>query len=157
MLRFRPGATPVLVTRLPVGLRYAGVAAHGTKIYVAGGLSPAGDLVYVAETYTGRLLAWDVASPGKVESGSTVVEATKGHFDSLAVEAGGNVVVAAIRQGLCVVAPDGSGHEYVPLPDTMTTNVCFTGPDVTTAYATLSRSGRLVSFDWPRPGLRLAF
>jgi gluconolactonase len=121
------------------------------------GLSPAGDRVYVAETYTGRLLAWDVASPGKVESGSTVVEATKGHFDSLAVEAGGNVVVAAIRNGLCVVAPDGSGHEYVPLPDTMTTNVCFTGPDMRTAYATLSRSGRLVSFDWPRPGLRLAF
>jgi gluconolactonase len=121
------------------------------------GLSPAGDRVYVAETYTGRLLAWDVSSPGKVEAASSVVEATKGHFDSLAVEASGNVVVAAIRHGLCVVAPDGSGHEYVPLPDTMTTNVCFAGSDLRTAYATLARSGRLVSFEWPRAGLALAF
>jgi outer membrane protein assembly factor BamB len=43
VLRFRPGGTPVLVTRLPVGLRYAGVASRGTKIYVAGGLSPGGE------------------------------------------------------------------------------------------------------------------
>jgi hypothetical protein len=43
VLRFRPGASPTLVTRLPVGLRYAGVAAAGGKIYVAGGLAPAGE------------------------------------------------------------------------------------------------------------------
>ena len=122
------------------------------------GLSPAGDRVYVAESYTGRLLAWDLTGPGKVASPSaTVVEATKGHFDSLAVEAGGNVVVAAISQGLCVVAPDGSGHDYVGLPDVMTTNVCFTGDDQRIAYATLSGGGRLVTFEWPRPGLRLAY
>jgi gluconolactonase len=122
------------------------------------GLSPDGERVYVAESFTGRLLAWDVTAPGKVRTPSpTVVEATRGHFDSLAVEAGGDVVVAAISGGLCVVAADGSGHEYVPLPDPFTTNVCFTGDDMRTAYATLSGSGRLVSFEWPRPGLRLAF
>jgi hypothetical protein len=43
VLRFRPGKAPVLVTRLPVGLRYAGVAALGGTIYVAGGLSPTGE------------------------------------------------------------------------------------------------------------------
>jgi outer membrane protein assembly factor BamB len=43
VLLFRPGRTPALVTRLPVGLRYAGVAAAGGKIYVAGGLSTAGE------------------------------------------------------------------------------------------------------------------
>jgi gluconolactonase len=122
------------------------------------GLSPGGDRVYVAESYTGRLLAWDITAPGQVrDPRPTVVEATRGHFDSLAVEAGGNVVVAAIAEGLCVVAPDGSGHEYVALPDPFTTNVCFTGDDMRTAYATLSGSGRLVAFDWPRPGLALNF
>jgi gluconolactonase len=39
----------------------------------------------------------------------------------------------------------------------MTTNVCFTGDGLRTAYATLGASGRLVSFEWPRPGLALAF
>ncbi|MCJ7439088.1 MAG: SMP-30/gluconolactonase/LRE family protein [Acidimicrobiia bacterium] len=122
------------------------------------GLSPAGDRVYVAESFSGRLLAWDVTGPGQVASPmATVVEATKGHFDSLAVEADGAVVVAAIGQGLCVVQADGSGHEYVPIPDRFTTNVAFGGEDRRTAFVTLSGSGRLVAVDWPRPGLGLAY
>ena len=122
------------------------------------GLSPAGDRVYVAESFTGRLLAWDLDGPGKVKSPmATVIEATKGHFDSLAVEEGGDVVVASIADGLCVVKADGSGHTYVGLPDRFTTNVCFTGDDMRTARATLSGSGRLVALDWPRPGLRLNY
>jgi gluconolactonase len=122
------------------------------------GLSPAGDTVYVAESFTGRLLSWDVTGPGTLANPmATVVEATKGHFDSLAVEESGAVVVAAIAEGLCVVQPDGSGHEYVALPDRFTTNVAFGGDDRRTAYVTLSGSGRLVSLDWPRPGLELAY
>ncbi len=42
VLRFRPGRPPAVVTRLPAGLRYAGVAALGNTIYVAGGLTTAG-------------------------------------------------------------------------------------------------------------------
>jgi gluconolactonase len=122
------------------------------------GLSPAGDRVYVAESYTGRLLAWDVEAPGTVRSPmGTVVECTKGHFDSLAVEATGAVVVAAIGDGLCVVQADGSGHDYVAMPDRFTTNVCFAGDDMRTAYVTLSGTGRLVATEWPRPGLPLAY
>ena len=122
------------------------------------GLSPAGDRVYVSESFSGRLLAWDVTGPGTLASPmATVVEATKGHFDSLAVEADGTVVVAAIGQGLCVVQADGSGHEYVPMPDRFTTNVAFGGAERQTAYVTLSGSGRLIAVDWPRPGLELAY
>ena len=44
---------PALVTRLPAGLRYAGVAALDGKIYVAGGLTTSGD--------TGAVLAVDPA------------------------------------------------------------------------------------------------
>jgi gluconolactonase len=47
--------------------------------------------------------------------------------------------------------------EYTRLPDPLTTNVCFGGADMRTAYATLSGTDRLVSFQWPRPGLRLAY
>jgi hypothetical protein len=43
VLRFRSGRTPSLVTRLPVGLRYAGVATNGRTIYVAGGLATSGE------------------------------------------------------------------------------------------------------------------
>jgi gluconolactonase len=133
-------------------------AARGLSGPNGVGLSPDGSRVYVAESFSGRLLAWDVTAPGQVSSPmATVVEATKGHFDSLAVEADGTVVVAAIGEGLCVVQADGSGHEYVPMPDRFTTNVAFGGDDRRTAFVTLSGTGRLVAVDWPRPGLELAY
>jgi gluconolactonase len=120
------------------------------------GLSPGGERVYVAESHTGRLHAWEISGPGQVGA-PTVVEATKGHFDSLAVEEDGNVVVAAIGDGLCVVPADGGGHEYVPIPDRFTTNVCFGGDDRRTALVTCSGAGRLIALDWPRAGLKLAY
>ena len=40
--------------------------------------------------------------------------------------------------------------------DPHTTNICFGGPDLRTAYVTLSGVGELVALDWPEPGLRLA-
>jgi gluconolactonase len=126
------------------------------------GLSPDERTLYVAESHTGRLWAFDLDGPGRLKPaarghGGRCIANTLGHFDSLALDSAGNVVVAAISQGLCVVAPDGSSIDYVPLPDPMTTNICFGGDDLRTAYATLAGTGRLISFAWPRPGLRLAF
>lgn len=129
------------------------------------GLAPDGATLYVAETPTGRLWAFEVTAPGEIVkrpwpsphggwllAGSAVYQT----FDSLAVEAGGNVCVATLMNGgITVVAPDGSSCEHVPMPDLYTTNICFGGPDLRTAYITLSSSGRLVAVDWPRPGLAL--
>jgi N-acetylneuraminic acid mutarotase len=57
VLRFRPGRAAGLVTRLPAGLRYAGVAALDGKIYVAGGVTPAGesDSVFVVDPARGTV------------------------------------------------------------------------------------------------------
>ena len=119
------------------------------------GLSPDESTLYVAETSTGRLLAWTITGPGEVESPQPrVVAATPDHFDSLAVEEDGTVVVAAINHGLCLVRPDGS-VEHVDVPEPMTTNICFAGDDLRTAYITASATGRVLTCEWPRPGLRL--
>lgn len=131
------------------------------------GLSPAGDRLYVAETHTGRVWAWDVTEPGELGSGGGL-GARGGEllcglpglqlFDSLAVDGDGNVVVATIVTGaLSVIAPDGTLLEQVAVGDLMVTNVCFGGPDLATAYVTLSGTGRLAWLPWPRPGLRLAY
>ena len=131
------------------------------------GLSPDGSRLYVAETHTGRVWAWDVTGPGEVG----VTNPITGHggdclvglpgwqlFDSLAVDSGGNVVVATIvNGGLTVISPDGASVEHVPMPDLLVTNVCFGGDDLRTAYVTLSGTGKLVSMPWPRPGLRLSY
>ena len=132
------------------------------------GLSPDGSTLYVAETIPGRIWAWDLPEPGVARldraagtmNRGRLVAAPGGYreFDSLAVDSAGNVCAATLhRGGITVAAPDGSAVEHVPLPDPITTNVCFGGPELTTAWATLSGTGRLVSFPWPRPGLRLNY
>ncbi|MEJ7583129.1 MAG: SMP-30/gluconolactonase/LRE family protein [Acidimicrobiales bacterium] len=131
------------------------------------GLSPGGDRVYVAETHTGRVWGWDVAGPGEVTGtglmgpgdGDLVGDPGGGAlFDSLAVDGDGWICVATLGAGPGITAfsPDGGQVDHTPLPDPLTTNICF-GPDGRTAFATLSGTGRLVAFDWPRPGGRLAF
>ena len=41
------------------------------------------------------------------------------------------------------------------MPDPMTTNICFGGPDLRTAYVTLSSIGQLAKTAWDVPGLVL--
>jgi gluconolactonase len=131
------------------------------------GLSPDGTRLYVAETHTGRLMAWNVTAPGVADTtsplggaGGELLCRLPGMqlFDSLGVDGDGNVVVATLVTGaLTVVSPQGEVLDQVLLGDPMVTNVCFGGDDLRTAYATLSATGRLVSFEWPRPGLKLNF
>jgi len=79
-------------------------------------------------------------------------------FDSLAVDSDGNVVVGTLVTGaLTVISPAGEVLDQVGLGDPMVTNVCFGGADLRTAFATLSATGRLASFEWPRPGLPLNY
>ncbi|HUN51402.1 MAG TPA: SMP-30/gluconolactonase/LRE family protein [Candidatus Sulfotelmatobacter sp.] len=131
------------------------------------GLSPDGKRLYVAETATGRLWAYDIAAPGEIgprpfpsPNGATLVAGLPGYqlFDSLAVDSAGNICVATLfNGGITVIAPDGKSIEHVPMPDIYTTNICFGGPALRTAFVTLSSSGRLVAMDWPRPGLALNY
>ena len=129
------------------------------------GLSPDGDRLYVAETHTGRVYAWDVPEPG-VATGSGLI-APHGELlaglpglqllDSLAVDGDGNVCVGTLSNGgITVIAPDGSAVEHLPVDDILVTNICFGGPDLRTAFVTSSGTGRLLAGEWPRPGLRLA-
>jgi len=79
-------------------------------------------------------------------------------FDSLAVQANGDICVATLVAGcITVVSPDGTIVRQVAMPDTHPTNICFGGPDLRTAYISLSETGRLGALTWPEPGLRLNF
>ena len=130
------------------------------------GLSPAGDRVYVAETETARVFAWSLSGHGEIadyrgpETRATLLSGLGGWqlLDSLAVDSAGNVCVATIRNGgITVISADGSHIEHIPTGDVATTNICFGGTDLRTAYITGSHTGRLLRATWPRPGLALAF
>lgn len=133
------------------------------------GLSPDEMTLYVAETPTGRLWAYDIEAPGRIAKGNGEAPWQPGRllygapdyrfFDSLAVDGGGNVCVGTIvKGGVTVIAPEGGEIAHVATPsDIYCTNICFGGPDLKTAYLTLSSIGHLVAVDWPRPGLPLNF
>ena len=131
------------------------------------GLSPDQKTIYVADTETSRLIAYDVMSPGVLREhpfpapyGGRVVCGLPGfqRFDSLAVEASGNICVATLIAGeITVIAPDGKVVRRVKVPDVYPTNICFGGADMRTAYITLSAKGELAAMPWPEPGLRLNF
>ncbi len=135
--------------------------------------------LYYAETVACRVMRRDVASPGvlapttgvglpTLDRGEpldldSIVARLPGYamFDSMAVDAGGYLVIGTLlRGGLTVISPSGD-VEHLDLPpaldDAFVTNICFGGADLRTAYVTLARTGRLIAFEWPRPGLRLNF
>jgi gluconolactonase len=121
------------------------------------GLSPDGNTLYVAQTTTGRLWAYDLDGPGILKSRrGRCIANTLGSLDSLAVEEDGTVVVAALPEGLLTVRPDGS-HAFLPIDGPLTTNVAFSRNEENIAYVTESGTGSLLAIDWPRPGLELAF
>ncbi len=131
------------------------------------GLSPDGSVVYVAETETARLWAFDIVAPGVAKQhqetplhGGRPVCGLPGYqrFDSLALEASGNICVATLVTGcITVISPEGAVLRQVETGDPMTTNICFGGDDLRTATITLSGTGKLMEMDWPEPGLALAY
>ncbi|HLN17153.1 MAG TPA: SMP-30/gluconolactonase/LRE family protein [Acidimicrobiales bacterium] len=154
-------------------------AVHPTDVSNGIGLSPDGSILYFAETDAARVQRRRVAAPGRLVPADAVDTRTVfrgrpldlwplllrlpgyAQFDSLAVDSAGNVCVGTLLDpGITVVSPDGD-YEHLALPagfdEPLVTNICFGGDDLTTAYLTLSMTGRLVSCRWPRQGLRLAF
>jgi gluconolactonase len=128
------------------------------------GLSPDEKVVYAAETDTARLWAFDVTGPGEVAPRAPgfmarIVTGMREHcyFDSLAVQANGDVCVATIiNGGITTITPAGE-ISHTPMPDLLTTNICFGGADMRDAYVTLSGTGKLAKVRWPERGLKLNF
>ncbi len=133
-------------------------------------LSPDGKTLYYAETEAARLWAFELTAPGKINKqpwpsphGGRMVTAAPGgvyqRFDSIAVDALGNICVATLGHGgITVVSPDGKLCSHIAMPEPYVTNICFGGKGMRTAFITLSGTGKLIAVDdWPIPGLRLNF
>ena len=128
------------------------------------GLSPDGTKLYYAETHTARVWVREIVQPGEVKPVTPFdthhllwVSPTLVYLDSLAVDGDGNVCVATIAPagGVTVISPEGKVVRFVESGDVMTTNICFGGPDLKTAYITRSGVGDVVATQWANPGLAL--
>ena len=141
------------------------------------GLSPDGSRLYVAETYSRRVLYWELDGPGRIRlnpdsfDGSYLLTADIGGIlDSMALDEEGNVYVAtmlphgqeaATNGGIAVISPAGEVLEFIEIaiggPAPLPSNLCFGGADRRTAYITLGGSGRLVACEMRVPGKKLAY
>jgi gluconolactonase len=138
------------------------VAATGVQVPNGLGLSPEGTRLYASETYTGRILFWDVTGVGTLSDSFVELYSTEGrhHWDGLAIDSEGNVCAADLQEsGVTIISSEGRvvGKVTVPDHDPFVTNICFGGPDLRTAFITSSGLGRLYRTEWHCPGLRLNY
>ncbi len=157
-------------TRIPLGL----INSISTKQAVEG------DRVYLESVFPILVDGKIVIPPGSYVAG-TVTQARRAgrikgrselfiRFDSLTLPNGVTRDFRARVGGLDGRASEeldrsegkikGEGNKggdvrTVPMPEPYPTNICFGGPDLRTAYITLSTTGRLVAMDWPVPGAPL--
>lgn len=143
-------------------------------------LSPRQDRLYVAETYTRRILYWELSGPGQIKPNSLNIDGSylltahipeQGTLDSMKVDVDGNVYVATMLPkgpnpwsdgGITVVSPEGKILDYIEIAtggvfDPLPSNLCFGGPDRKTAYITMGGSGRLLETRMSAAGLPPAF
>jgi gluconolactonase len=142
-------------------------------------LSPDGTRLYVAETYSRRILYWELAAPGRLApnpgtlDGSFLLTAAipgQGILDSMTMDAEGNVWVATMlpngadprsNGGLTIVSPQGEVLQFLEIavgtPTPLPSNLCFGGADRRTLFVTCGGSGLLVRARVAAPGLALHF
>jgi len=128
-------------------------------------LSPDETTLYVGESGTGRLWAFQLAGPGKLGKRrclGTVPGRRPLNFswcEGLAIDAQADVLTATVvNGGVTTFSPQGGQIEHVSTGDPFTTSMCFGGADRRTLFVTLGGSGRLVAYDaWPTQGHQLNF
>lgn len=142
-------------------------------------LSPDGKRLYVAETYSRRVLRWNVPKAGqlapnqKTLDGSFLLTAAiprQGILDSMKVDAEGNVWVATMLPdgadpgtsgGLTVISPRGRVLQFLEIaigsPAPLPSNLCFGGEDGRTVWVACGGSGQLVKVRVSVPGLAPRF
>src|SRR5207244_2266822 len=81
-------------------------------------------------------------------------------FDSIAVDAEGNIAAATLVEGsVVVVSPRGEtlAVHKTPEPDPLAPNLAFAADTMRTASVPSGGRGRVYAMEWHCPGLRLNF
>ncbi len=122
--------------------------------------SPAGDLMYFADSRSGMLMVCDYDSAGATVGPARQFADTRPHGsvpDGATVDAEGGVWVALIFNGcLLRFLPDGTLDRRIQTPAPHVTSACFGGPELDVLYVTSLREGGRIRSDDPAAGTLIA-
>ena len=128
----------------------------GALSYNGVGISPDMQTVYVADTFTARVYAFDRRAEAQEPQLVATVPGLV-MLDSLAITEAGNVCVAIpTGSGVATVTPRGK-VTIRPCDDRLVTNIAFGGADMCDAWLTFSGHGTLVKTRWDEPGMPLRY
>ncbi len=98
------------------------------------GFSPDGKLLYHADSMTG-VWVYDVMADRSLKDRRLFAKMPKGVPDGLAVDAAGNVLVAApMGDEVVRFRPDGTIDQRIPVPGKLVLSMVFAGPDLCDLY-----------------------
>lgn len=122
------------------------------------GVTDDGSTLLVNDSVSGWILAYPIRAPGEIGQASDYAFLGEGTVpDGFAIDADGRVISAGHGTGRLHVFPPGGGdkEEEIMLTDKGITNVCFGGPNFSTLYITQSDQGRVATYEWKAPGMKL--
>lgn len=152
----------------PIGAVYGYEWETGTLYRIHDGLAfPNGiivgdDHLYVAETQTNKIWAYQITGAGRAENPfefCRLPEVEKGGGpDGMAFDAEGNIYIAQYKGGcIYVLNQGGSIVHSIPTIGHRPTNLCFGGPNFDTIYVTADDLGAMERIPIDVKGYRLPF
>jgi gluconolactonase len=122
------------------------------------GVSNDGKTLLVNDSVSGWILAYPISAPGVIGEGSDYGFLGEGTVpDGFAFDVDGRVISAGHGTSRLHVFPPGGGEkeEEIILTDKGITNVAFGGPNFSTLHITQSDQGRVATYEWKAPGMKL--
>jgi gluconolactonase len=120
-------------------------------------IAPAGEAVYLAETYRNRILRYAIGPDAALGAREEFAALPGGDGpDGMAFDETGNLYVAHYGGGVVAIFdPDGDKVGEIPVPGANVTNVAFGGPDRRTLVITEVETASLYQTRVEVPGLTL--
>jgi len=120
-------------------------------------VSPDGRTLYVNESIQRNVWAFDITAERRLANKRLVRKFDDYGFDGMRCDVDGNLYITRHGKGTVVkLTPAGEVLREIDVLGPNPTNICFGGPDGSTAYVTEAGHRRIVQFRVDRPGLAWA-